>query len=261
MKSFITKHKKITGLSVFLFWLIIWQILSVKIGETLLLPSPVEVVIALFGMMQTSLFWKSVLFSLLRILLGVILGITVGFIFAFITETFILADRLFSPLLHIIRTVPVASFIILALVWIKIDIIPIVISFLMVFPLVWENIRVGIRSIRSDLLEMASVFQVKRKTTFVKIIFPSLLPYLLSSCATGLGFGWKSGIAAEVICHPLLSIGKQLQDAKIYLDTPEVFAWTATVVFLSILLERMLHYSMKAYHRYLHIKTEKTSCP
>lgn len=258
VKTFIIKHKRITALSVALFWLLIWQILSLKIGQILLLPSPILVLSTLWGLVKTALFWKSVAVSLIRILLGVSLGILLGCIFAFCTEKFILLNRLFSPLLYIVRTVPVASFIILALVWIHVDFIPIFISFLMVFPLVWENIRTGIRAIDPSLIEMADIFRLSHSSCFFKIKLPSLFPYLISSSVTSLGFGWKAGIAAEVICRPLFSIGRQLQDAKTYLDTPEVFAWTLTVVILSVLLEKALKAFLHCYQNSFHLKDVKS---
>ena len=147
---------------------------------------------------------------------------------------------LLAPLLHIVRAAPVASFIILALVWFRTDVLPVFIAFLMVMPVVWANVEKGIHGIDPTLLEMAEVYRFGRLKTLLRIRLPSVMPYFLAACTTGLGSAWKSGIAAEVICRPALSIGRQLQDAKIYLETPEVFAWTATVVTLSILLEKGL---------------------
>jgi NitT/TauT family transport system permease protein len=177
---------------------------------------------------------------LIRIVSGFIGGIIFGSISAVLTTRFRLADMLISPMLRIIRATPVASFIILALVWIKTGRLPAFISFLMVVPVVWSNVEKGIRQTDIKLLEMAKVFRLGRLKTLVSIRIPSVMPYFMAACTTGMGLAWKSGIAAEVISRPDLSIGKQLQNAKIYLETPEVFALTITVVLLSIMLEKIL---------------------
>ena len=145
-----------------------------------------------------------------------------------------------SPVLHIVRAAPVASFIIITLVWIRYQWVPVFISFLMVLPIAWINVEQGIRETDPQLLEMASLYRLSFSKRFWKIYVPSVKPFFLTAAVNGLGFAWKSGVAAEVICRPDFSIGKQLQDAKVYFETPEVFAWTAVVVLLSLLLERLL---------------------
>ena len=110
----------------------------------------------------------------------------------------------------------------------------------MVLPVVWANVEQGIRETDRSLLEMARVYRLSRWKTFRRIRLPSVMPYALAAMRTGLGFAWKSGVAAEVICHPKPSVGGFLYNAKVYLETPEVFVWTATVVLLSVLLEQGL---------------------
>ena len=228
------------GLGAALFWVAFWQLMSLAVGQELLLPSPGAVAAALARLLAAPLFWRSVGLSLLRVTAGFSAAVAGGCLCAVLTIRFRLADALLSPVLRIVRAAPVASFIILALVWIRTDILPAFIAFLMVVPVVWGNVEKGIRNTDRSLLEMARVFRFGRMRTLLRVRIPSVMPYFMAACTTGLGFAWKSGIAAEVICRPALSIGRQLQDAKTYLLTPEVFAWTAVVVVLSILLEKLL---------------------
>ncbi len=230
----------LVGLSVAVFWVTVWWLLSSIIGQEILLPSPQQIVRTLWTLWGTAVFWRSVALTLVRVLGGFIAAVLVGSVLAVLTTRSRVADTLLAPLLHIVRAAPVASFIILAYVWIRVGILPAFIAFLMVVPLVWANVREGIMAIDKNLLEMARVFRVSRWRTFTTVHLPSVKPYFTAACTTGLGFAWKSGVAAEVICCPADSIGKQLYSAKAYLETPEVFAWTVTVVVLSVLLERAL---------------------
>ncbi len=222
------------------FWIGLWQIVAMAVNQVLLIPTPLEVLNTLFSLVTVPLFWRSVGLSLLRILLGFLAALTIGSVCAVLTARSTLLHTLLSPLLHLVRAAPVASFIILTLVWIRTDLVPVFISFLMVLPMVWLNVEQGIRETDPRLLEMASLYRFSFRKRLSKIYLPSIKPFFVTAAVNGLGFAWKSGVAAEVICRPDFSIGRQLHDAKSYLETPQVFAWTAVVVVLSLLLEHLL---------------------
>lgn len=220
-------------------WLLLWQLASMAVGLPLLLPSPLAVLLRLGQLCTGADFWLTVASSLLRILLGFLLGVLFGTVLAGLCWRFRLIDALARPLLGVLKSTPVASFIILALVWVKTTWLATVISFIMVLPLIYANVREGIDSADRQLLEMAQVFRLSRRKTFRYCYLPAILPFFLSAISSALGFAWKSGIAAEVLGRPARAIGSQIYDSKIYLETPDLFAWTLVVILLSVLLERL----------------------
>ena len=220
-------------------WLLLWQLASMAVGLPLLLPSPLAVLLRLGQLCTGADFWLTVASSLLRILLGFLLGVLFGTALAGLYWRFRLIDALARPLLGVLKSTPVASFIILALVWVKTTWLATVISFIMVLPLIYANVREGIDSADRQLLEMAQVFRLSRRKTFRYCYLPAILPFFLSAVSSALGFAWKSGIAAEVLGRPARAIGSQIYDSKIYLETPDLFAWTLVVILLSVLLERL----------------------
>lgn len=220
-------------------WLLLWQLASMAVGLPLLLPSPLAVLLRLGQLCTGADFWLTVASSLLRILLGFLLGVLFGTALAGLCWRFRLIDVLARPLLGVLKSTPVASFIILALVWVKTTWLATVISFTMVLPLIYANVREGIDSADRQLLEMAQVFRLSRRKTFRYCYLPAILPFFLSAISSALGFAWKSGIAAEVLGRPARAIGSQIYDSKIYLETPDLFAWTLVVILLSVLLERL----------------------
>lgn len=228
------------GVAVLSFWLLVWEMGSRWIAHEILLPSPGTVAVTLWRLWGTAPFWRAVAASLLRVVGGFASAVAAGTLLAVLTTRYHVLDRLCAPLLHIVRAAPVASFIILAYFFLDLHILPAFIAFLMVLPLVWANVSQGIRRTDAQLLEMASVYRFGRWKTLRYVRVPSVLPYFEAACTTGLGFAWKSGIAAEVICSPDNSIGEFLLNAKAYLEMPEVYAWTATVILLSVLMERGL---------------------
>ena len=234
------RSKPVKMLLAVLFWLALWQLLSAAVGSALLLPAPLAVVQRLFELMGTAEFWYTVLLSLLRISAGIVSALVLGVITAVLTSRFALLDALLSPVISVIKTTPVASFVILVLIWLRRDYVPVLISALMVFPVVWSNISAGIKNTERSFLELARVYDF----SFIKIVrsiyFPSVLPYFRSACSSALGFGWKAGIAAEVLTVPGVSIGRMIYESKLYLQTTDLFAWTLCVILLSFLLEKLV---------------------
>lgn len=223
--------------AVALLWLAVWQFAAAAAGKEILVPYPYAVLLTLKSLCKTKEFWTAVLYSMLRITAGYFLGIAVGVTGAVLSSRFSVFKSVFSPVLHIVRAVPVASFIILALVWIKSAYLSVFISFLMVTPMIWSSVESGIESIDKKYLEMARIFKIGAFKTLFGVKLPFVMPSFIAAGANALGFAWKSGIAAEVICRPVNSLGRLLQDAKLYLETPVVFALTAVVVLLSLMLE------------------------
>ncbi len=233
-------RRGLTALGTAVFWIILWYGVALAVNQEILIPTPPAVLKTLGRLVITLPFWQAVGLSLLRICIGFVGALLIGTLLAILTARYAPVRTLLSPVLHIIRAAPVASFIIITLVWISYTWVPVFISFLMVLPIVWLNVEQGIREIDPRLREMATLYRLPFFKRLQKLYVPSVKPFFLTAAVNGLGFAWKSGVAAEVICRPDFSIGKQLQDAKIYLETPEVFAWTAVVVLLSLLLERLL---------------------
>ncbi len=223
-----------------LFWLFAWQALSLYVSNRILIASPVETLVTLGRLFQTMEFWKAVGSSFAKLVCGFFLGMTAGIVLAVAAFRSRLADALISPVLCLIKAVPVASFIILALLWVSSEKLSVLISFLMVVPVIYTNVLTGIRSTSRELLEMAEVFSLCVGKRLRYIYLPAVLPYFVSACSVSLGFCFKSGIAAEIIGLPDHSIGEKLYEAKLYLMTGELFAWTAVIVLLSVCFERIV---------------------
>ena len=202
------------------FWLVVWQLGSMAFGQTLLLPSPLAVLLRLASLAATVEFWSAVGWSAARILGGFALSCLAAVLLA-------------------VPAVPVASFIILALVWLNSRQLSLFIAGLMVFPTVYTNVLTGIGQTDPKLLEMARVFRVPLARQVTGIYLPAILPYFRAACSLSLGLCWKAGIAAEVIGLPGGSLGERLYTAKVYFQTEDLFAWTAVIVAVSLIFERL----------------------
>ncbi|NLM77440.1 MAG: ABC transporter permease subunit [Ruminococcaceae bacterium] len=240
-------------LPVLLIWLAIWQVAYLWVGQDLLLASPRQVLMSLVRQVAQTAFWKTSLYSLLRIQAGFLLGLFCGSLLAVLTVRFIWLKKFFHPVISAIRSTPVASFIILALVWMSHQSVVVFIVFLMVLPIVWGNVAEGIEKTSRQLLEMGQVFRLSKLDTVRYIYIPSIAPFFTAAATTSLGLGWKAGIAAEVLSRPPLSLGGRLYDAKIYLETADLLAYTGVVIVISLTLERLLVLIFRSAGRYFQL--------
>lgn len=223
-----------------LFWGVIWWGAARWVGLEYVLPGPGRVGQAFLALAGQSLFWKSVLLSLGRMFLGIALGTVLGTALGMLTAVSLWANRLLSPAIQTVRAVPVASFILLVLLWTGRDWVPMVIAALMVLPVLWSAARQGLRSVDEKLVELARCYRFDRRKTFRLVWLPALEVPLTEGLATAMGLAWKAGVAAEVLCTPKLGLGTHIYRAKLDLNTPDLFAWTLAVILLSLLMEALV---------------------
>ena len=227
-----------------LFWLCVWQLASMLINQRILLVSPVRVILRLIELIPTEDFLASLLHSLLHITGGFLAALLAAGLLAALSARFRAASELLAPLMLAIRTIPVVSFIILALFFVSSKYLAILISFLMGLPIIYQNLLEGIRQLRESqesrqLMEMSRLFRLRPYRRMRYIILGQLMPYLRAACSSAIGLCWKAGAAAEVIGMPDKSIGEKLQQAKIYLNTPDLLAWTLVLVLVSLSFEKI----------------------
>ena len=225
-----------------LFWLVLWQLAAIKLDKELFLPTPSQVILVFWKtLLFSKKFWASVISSFFHIGIGFILGFTIGVFLAACSYLYKPIHILLWFPIKIIKAVPVASFVILSLLWMKSSSLAIFIPFLMVLPILYLHTLMALEQTDPKLIEMAKLFHVSIKNQVLFLYLPQILPSILSACSLAAGMAWKSGIAAEIIVLSKHSIGNQIYQAKIYLVTPELFAWSFVVILFSIGWEQLFY--------------------
>lgn len=230
--------KRLYAVTAILFWIAVWHIASIKVNRSALLPTPAETVQVFLNLCTESDFWIICLNSVRNIFFGAVCGVAAGILIAVLSYLSPLIKQLLSPIMSLVKATPIASIIILFLVWIGKEGIPFWISLMMVTPIVASNILEGLMNISRELLEVTKVYGLNFYKRWRLLYRPSLLPYLDSSLKSGIAMAWKAGIAAEVLCTPPHTVGQMLYESKLYVETPQLFAWTLTVVAVSLVLEK-----------------------
>lgn len=223
-----------------LFWVALWHFLSIIVDSDLLVPSPYKTIITLIAMVRKKVFWQSIASSIVRITGGYIVAMLAGCTLGILSGRIRMIKTLFDPFIRIVRAAPVASFIVLALVWIKTNILPAFISSLIVIPLFYSNMQDACFRIDKKMTELCDVMNVSFKDRYSACIQPAFLPAFKNASVNAIGLAWKSGIAAEIICRPHLALGTILGNGKNTLETSEVFAVTLVIILLSMVFDTVM---------------------
>lgn len=221
------------------FWISVWQAASYFIGYDLLLPSPFAVAKRMAELALTSVFWRSVFYTASKICAGFFTAIIVGSALACLSGMFRCVRILLFPFMAAVKSVPVASFVILALIWLDSSSLSVFIAFVMVLPILYVNVLAGLDACDGKLVEMARVFRMPPLTKGLFVYLPYAFPYFRSGCAVALGLCWKAGVAAELIGVPRGSLGEQLYFSKAYFLTTDLLALTVVIILLSVGFEKL----------------------
>jgi len=238
------KQKLYRGLSVVLA-LALWQVVAMKVNMEMLLASPVQAVSRLWAVIREPEFFSTVLYSFVRITLGFVLAFFLGLGFGLLAGRFRIVEHLLWPYVVTVKTVPVASFIILCLIWLDFTQLTVLIAFLIAFPVIYSNVLTGIRSTDQKMKEMARLYKMPWGKQLLYIDLPSVKPYLLSASMVSVGMAWKAGVAAEVIGIVNGSIGERLYESKVYFMNADLLCWTVVIILINVLTEKLIVFLLK----------------
>lgn len=240
MKKYFTKNRIISIVAI-IFIIAGWKIISV-FNNSILLPSPEKTLITTFKIITQKNFIKIVGSTLIRGLIGILFSVVLGLIIGTIAGIKKTVFSFINPFLVILRSVPVISFILLALIWLNTEFIAVFIGFLIMFPVITINVTEGIKDLDKGLLKMAKSFKVPKSKLIREVYFPHISSFLISGISTAIGFGWKAIIIGEVLSLPKFGIGTFMQNAQMFLLVDELFAWTIIAVLISALFEYFIRY-------------------
>lgn len=217
-----------------------WQLLSWQMAQPQLIPSFPDLIRALFRLVYSPGFLVSIGTTCLRACVGLLLSLAAASITAFLLNRSEAIRFLFMPWLSLLRSVPVISFILLALIFLNPEMIPLLIAFLTMYPLLTENLLKGLMNRRDSWKMLARQFHLNAWNCLFQINYPQLKPYLFSGLASAAGFGWRAIIMGEVLSQCVDGIGKRMKEAQVFIDVPELIAWTLVAIVLSWLTDKLI---------------------
>ncbi len=241
MKNFITK-KQYISLASLVFMLAIWKIVSMHFDSDIILPPPEKILITILSLFADNQFLAIVGSTVLRGMIGfvisAILGLGLG-ILAGLNSNF---NAFLRPVIVTIRSIPVIALILLALIWLNPSLVPVFIALLTMFPFICTNVIDGIKSVDTDLVEMATFYRIGKYRIIRELYIPAILPFIISGVSSAIGIGWRAIITGEVLSQPEYGIGTLMQTAQTFLNVDAVIAWTIVAVIISFGFEKLIRW-------------------
>jgi len=228
-----------------LIWLVIWQVLALIVNNNILLSGPIDTFKALISLGTESSFYISVGITVGKILIGFLMGMLSGSFLSLLSYRFKTVRDFFSPFVSVIKSIPIVSFIIIALIWAGSSNVTIIVSAIISFPIFYKNLLEGLLVTNPKMLELAKVFEMKTSKKIKYIYLPSLSSHIKSAVSLAIGMAFRGGITAEVVGQPLKSIGNGLYRSKINLATSDMLAWTLVAVLSAFLVEKLISFIVK----------------
>jgi NitT/TauT family transport system permease protein len=212
-----------------------WKLAAMAVETDIILPAPERVFSTLMQIAGTSRFLSALGATALRGLVAFSVSMILGMAFGFAAGTSHRFEALLGPGLTVIRATPVLAVILIALIWFPAGIVPIFSAVVMAFPVVAADVAAGVRSADQRLLAMAHSFNVSKRDISLLIRLPSAMPHVVSAAKNAVGLSWKVVVAGEVLSQPVNALGTGMQNARVMLETAEVFAWAVVGVLLCAL--------------------------
>lgn len=239
MKISFTKKHYICLASIVVM-LALWQAAASWFGSDLIVPQPWDTLLAVGKLIGDVGFMKVVGATVVRGLAGfvisAVLGMLVG-VWAGLRPNF---NTFISPFVVTIRSVPVISLILLALIWFNPNIVPIFIAMLTMFPFIATNVADGIKSVDPNLIQMAKFYRADKRKILSEVYIPAIMPFIISGASSAMGIGWRAIIIGEVLSQPTYGIGTKMQIAQTYLNVEAVIAWTLIAILISSIFEKTI---------------------
>ncbi len=227
----------IAGCAVFIA---VWFIVAAAIGKSIILPSPAETLSSFFDLLRDGKFYLALGKTLARTLVSFSIAFVLAAFFAFVSTVSEFFKKAFSPITVIMRVLPTISIILLVLIWFKSATAPFVITFIVIFPMLYTTVLNAAENVPQELLEMCRAYRVSRGKRLFNLYIPQMTPSVLTGVSITLSFSVKLTVAAEVLASTQKSMGRYMAQASAYVETPMLLAWTLAAILLGFLLEGLV---------------------
>jgi NitT/TauT family transport system permease protein len=236
MKDYITGKRGLRAAA----WITLmggWVLLSLLVDNEVIVPGVGSTLSRLLVIVSGRDFLNIVGYTFLRCIAGFLASLLIAVALGALSRWSAFLRELMEPVLSFLSSVPIMAIIILALIWLDSQLVPVFVGFVMVFPILYETVYNSIVNVDGDLIEMAHIFGVDRRTMAIDIYLPSILAGIGRVSSSTLGTSLKMVVAGEVLAQPKFAVGTRLMLEKTYLNTDGVFAWIIVILLMSWVLK------------------------
>lgn len=229
-----------------LIFIVLWQIYAIKINNPYLMPEPNQVFDSLLVLLGDAGTYKIVFATIGRLVLSMSISIVFGLVLGMFAGIHYELEALLRPMVVTLRTLPVVTIIVVVLIIYGNEFSLYIISFLLIFPIIYQAELDGIKNIDKTLLEVLKLDCNKCSGPAIKMVFlPLSMPFFRTGVIQSTGLGIKVLVVSEFIAQTNVSIGKQLYFNRINLEYSKVFAWTIILILVVLVIEHLVNKYLK----------------
>ncbi len=231
---------KFVGITAFL---LLWEIVSrSKLIDAALFPPPTAVISALIDVAASGLLIKDILSSTTRALLGFILGAITGLLIGGISGRIKVVDYVLSPLIQVLRPIPVIAIVPLSIVWFGLgEISKVFLVFWGVFFPVWIAAYLGVSRVDKKYLWAAHSLGVQQQQIWLEVILPAALPTIISGLRTSIGLAFIVLVAAEM-AGSFVGVGYRVSAYHLVFEVDKMMGYIVVLGILGFTADRGFTY-------------------
>ncbi|UCV10188.1 ABC transporter permease subunit [Dechloromonas denitrificans] len=217
----------------------VWTLTAEAFGP-LILPTPLEALSTLGGLLNDGRAWTEIGITARRALAGFGLSVVVGSLLGLAAGVSMTASMMSRPIITVLVGMPPIAWLILALLWFGAgDGTPIFTVFIACFPIIFVGAMQGTRTLDGQLKELARMFGLSTWMKLTDIYLPHVVSYLFPAWIAALGMSWKIVVMAELLSTED-GIGAALAVSRSHLDTAASMAWIVALVGTLLAIEYLL---------------------
>lgn len=230
------KNALISVGALILMW-VIWIIAYHAEGNEYIIPSFSSAIKSLWQLLQTASFWRAFGYTLYRTVIAFVASFVLAAVCASLSALSKVFRALLNPFITVLRTIPTMAIILIILLWTNPKTAPIIVGGLVTFPMIYAQMSASFNRTEGELGAVIKVYHIKPHNAIFSIYLPNILADALTQAGAGFSLTLKIIVSAEVMANTYKSLGGMMQQAKSYLEIPELFALTIITVILGALFE------------------------
>ena len=219
---------------------IIWLVIAVIIDNVYILPSPLDVLDSMIKLVVEPIFYSSVFMSVFRALLSVVISFVMAILLALLSIKNHFLSSLLEKVILILRSIPNVTFVILLLFWVSRETMVFIVSFLLLFPMIYQNLYESLKEQKMLWNDVLKIYPQDLLITINRIYIPLMRSAVVSSLITASSLAFKVGVMAEILGQVQTGIGRQIQLARLDINLAKVMAWTLWLLLIVFVFDILI---------------------
>lgn len=217
-------------------WLL-WLVSYFAVGNDYVLPSFWETFAQAGRLFVSASFWRAFAGTFLRSFLAFLVSAALGLLLALLATEFKWVRAFLAPVVSVLRTAPTVAVILILLLWTTPAVTPVIVAALVLFPAAYSAALSGFDEIKGEYGDLVRAYRVNKKRTVFLLYLPLSAPNLLTQAGAIFSLGIKITVSGEVLASTYKSLGGMMQEAKMFLEMPQLLALTLLTVLLGFAAE------------------------